>query len=242
MAERTVQTLKHSLIKASEHGTDLFVVLMDYRNTPTEGIKSPAELLMGRKIRTLVPTHPQQLKPQFRCKDVYRHLKSRQDRQHIHGDQKSKRLKPLSVNQEVWMRHKTKWIPAVVTQVGPQKRTYTVITEDGSLYKRNRFHLRPAPGRNYLTRDRAFQSSAEDYDCVPPEQYQPTSSGHITPAPSTIAPSTAANGLPQPQESTPDSTTGFSTTDRPDAQTDANAPVVVTRYGRQVKPPTRYTN
>ncbi|XP_064482056.1 uncharacterized protein K02A2.6-like [Ornithodoros turicata] len=172
MAERSVQTLKHSKLKASEDGTDLFLVLMDYRNTPSEGLKSPAELLMGRRIRTLVPTLPQRLKPRFPCTNAYRQLKRRQERQHVHGDKKTRSLQPLRINQNVWVKHQDKWVPAIVTQVGPQKRTYTVRTESGTVYRRNRFHLKPAYGRTYPLEDSTKQSSAEDYGYGYPQDQQ----------------------------------------------------------------------
>lgn len=64
-AERTIQTVKSMMTKASEEGKDLAVVLLNYRSTPTIGGKSPAELLMGRKLRTFLPTLPSVLQPSF---------------------------------------------------------------------------------------------------------------------------------------------------------------------------------
>ncbi|GFY75420.1 integrase catalytic domain-containing protein [Trichonephila inaurata madagascariensis] len=63
--ERAVQTVKNSLTKAAEEGKDLYVVLFDYRIQPAKDTPSPAELLMGRKLRTFLPSHPGQLKPTF---------------------------------------------------------------------------------------------------------------------------------------------------------------------------------
>ena len=52
-AERTVQTVKRLLKKAD----DPYKSLMDYRNTPLEGIgQSPAELFLGRRIKTFLTT------------------------------------------------------------------------------------------------------------------------------------------------------------------------------------------
>ncbi|XP_064455090.1 uncharacterized protein K02A2.6-like [Ornithodoros turicata] len=125
MVERSVQTLKHSLLKASEDGTDHFL----------------------------------QLKPQFPCTNAYRQLKRRQERQQVRGDKKTRSLQPLRINQNVWAKHQDKWVPTVVTQVRPQKRTYTVRTENGTVYRHNRFHLKPL----YPLEDSTKQSSAEDY-------------------------------------------------------------------------------
>ena len=85
--ERAVQTVKNLLKKTS----DPYKALMAYRATPLESGLSPADLLMGRKIRTRIPTSPSNLNPswpyleQFRENDAS--LKGRQkrdsDRRHL---------------------------------------------------------------------------------------------------------------------------------------------------------------
>ena len=79
---------------------------MAYRATPLESGLSPAELLMGRKIRTMIPTLPSLLMPnwpyleQFRDKDSK--LKTRQkrdfDNRHLARD-----LPDLPVGNPVWI-------------------------------------------------------------------------------------------------------------------------------------------
>ena len=98
--ERTVQTVKHLLKKAQ----DPYRALLAYRATPLESGLCPAELLMGRKICTQVPTVPAQLIPswhyleQFREKDAS--LKARQkknfDKRHF-----AKNLLDLSPGERV---------------------------------------------------------------------------------------------------------------------------------------------
>ncbi|KAF6034356.1 hypothetical protein EB796_007337 [Bugula neritina] len=58
-AERAVQTIKNILKK----GQDPYLGLMAYRSSPLENGVSPAELLMGRKLRTTVPSLPSVLAP-----------------------------------------------------------------------------------------------------------------------------------------------------------------------------------
>ncbi|XP_072146220.1 uncharacterized protein [Dermacentor andersoni] len=60
--ERMVQTIKRLIVKAK----DPYLSLLAYRDTPGPLGKSPAELLMGRRLRTTVPVPPKSLLPQ-RC-------------------------------------------------------------------------------------------------------------------------------------------------------------------------------
>ena len=60
-AERAVETIKALLNKTD----DPFLGLLAYRSTPLENGYSPAELLMGRKIRSMVPVIPKLLHPKL---------------------------------------------------------------------------------------------------------------------------------------------------------------------------------
>ena len=58
--ERAVQTMKTVLNKSS----DEYLALLNYRDTPLHHGYSPAQLSRGRKLRTRVPCHPDELKPE----------------------------------------------------------------------------------------------------------------------------------------------------------------------------------
>ena len=56
-AENAVKTAQRIMLKALEAGSDPYLGLLDFRNTPTEGLgTSPAQRLFGRRTKTLLPT------------------------------------------------------------------------------------------------------------------------------------------------------------------------------------------
>ena len=64
MAEKAVQTAK-SLIKKAMHDKDIYLALVEYRNTPlNDKLGSPVQRLMGM-TKTLIPTTEQLLKPKI---------------------------------------------------------------------------------------------------------------------------------------------------------------------------------
>ena len=55
-AENAVKTVKRLFTKCRESGQSEFRALMDWRNTPTEGLgTSPAQRFLGRRCKTLLP-------------------------------------------------------------------------------------------------------------------------------------------------------------------------------------------
>jgi len=64
MAKRAVQTVKNLLKKAILDKRDPYLALLEYRNTPTsDALGSPAQRLMGRRTKTLLPTSNRLLQP-----------------------------------------------------------------------------------------------------------------------------------------------------------------------------------
>jgi len=56
-AESGVKTVKRILKKSIIVGTDPYLTILDYRNTPKQGMTtSPAQRLMSRRTKTLLPT------------------------------------------------------------------------------------------------------------------------------------------------------------------------------------------
>ena len=141
-AERAVRTVKSLLMKEG----DFHKALLAYRATPLAHGSSPAQLLMGRRIRTPVPVSPEQLQPQwpdlerFKEKDTAMKVLQQQTYNQRH---RTRTLPPLQPGQQVWIR------PARTTGtvVGPATtpRSYEVETQEGGRLRRNRSHLREVP-------------------------------------------------------------------------------------------------
>lgn len=64
MAERNVQTLKGIFKKVLEDKRK-YLALLQYRNIDINGTYSPAEILMSRKLRSLLPLKSKNLKPKL---------------------------------------------------------------------------------------------------------------------------------------------------------------------------------
>uniref|UniRef100_A0A8C8DF64 Integrase catalytic domain-containing protein n=1 Tax=Oncorhynchus tshawytscha TaxID=74940 RepID=A0A8C8DF64_ONCTS len=130
-AEKGVQIVKRLLKKAAHSGTDPFLAVLSYRASPLECVRSPAEILMGRKLRSRLPSFCLNDCPSA-VKDRALQLKSRHK---LFYDKAARVLLSLAAQD-------------VVRIQGPDsrdkkatRRSYTVRTENGAVYRRNRQSL-----------------------------------------------------------------------------------------------------
>ncbi|KAK3731844.1 hypothetical protein QZH41_020210 [Actinostola sp. cb2023] len=132
--------------KSLEAGTDLYTAIQDYRNTPTQGLEtSPAQRLMNRRTKTLLPTTKRLLQPRVYYADKKQsQLKQRQERQRAIYDKNARDLPPLCEGDTVRMKPfrpgERIWRKAIVTEK-LDDRSYYVASQDGGTYRRNRQHL-----------------------------------------------------------------------------------------------------
>ena len=139
LAERTVGTVKHIIIKCIESKTDIDIALLHLRATPIDcKTSSPGELLHKRQIQTPLPTHLQPTTEDMCTRD---HLSKRLQAN------KCTELPPLQRGQpiRVYNPELKSWQPGNVITPAKEPRSYVVRTEKGSTLRRNRSQLRETP-------------------------------------------------------------------------------------------------
>lgn len=222
--ENAVKTAKRLMKKAKEAGTDFYLALLDWRNTPTEGVdSSPVQRLFGRRTRTLIPTASALLTPKV-PQDIRTKLLYRKAVQTKYYDRNAKELPPLKQGDQVRISPKPndrtgKWTKAEV-QEQVDIRSYNVRTEDGRVYRRNRRHLRKSqpdvpPPQTTTEVPTEYQTPVQPYQAPPSQRGK------------TVPPETKAPVKPPPSPTS-------SKTVPPKIQEN---PVRTTRSGREVKPP-----
>ena len=144
MAERMVKTAKSLLEKSA----DPYLALLAYRTTPLPwcGL-SPAQLSMGRPLRTDLPQVPSTLTPEwsyltsFRQKDaeMKRKQKAGYDRRH-----RARSLLPLPDSTPVWVCTHDRPDPGRMIESADTPRSYLVKVPSNTV-RRNQSHLSPRP-------------------------------------------------------------------------------------------------
>ena len=142
--ENAVKIVKGLLKKSNAAGSDFYLDLLTWRNTPTEGLESsPAQRMFSRRTRTLIPTTSELLKPKI-VENISGKLLKRKQIQAKHYNISAKELPPLSTGEIVRVKpadRSGQWFKARVEQQ-VDVISYEVRTEDGKIFRRNRRHLR----------------------------------------------------------------------------------------------------
>ena len=219
-AESAVKTAKRLLRKSMESKSDPYLALLDHRNTPSQGlITSPAQRLMSRRTKTLLPTAPELLKPVLiDVRHTKRYMKLSQEKQ----DQTNKQARNLpaleegdTVRMQPFKLGEKRWTKGTVT-ARLDHRSYLVETPDG-IRRRNRLHLkRTNESSNDVESMREIPEGSRETDVV-----------HLR--------ATTEPVLPQPM-TTPRAPASSPRRVSPQKDTTQNR----TRSGRVVRPPRRY--
>jgi len=149
-AEATVKSVKHLVLKCASSGDlsseEFLQGLLELRNTPDATGFSPAQIVFGHQLRSIVPAHRSSFQPRWT------NAMEARDRQAAidaiakgYYDEHSRTLRPLKLGELVRVQDdKTKLWDRVGTVVSiGHRRDYRVKTESGSVMWRNRRFIRP---------------------------------------------------------------------------------------------------
>lgn len=145
LAERGVRTVKQLLTDSS----DVHMALLNYRSTPLPWCNiSPAELLMGRKLRNSLPSLQENLIPQWSHLNGFREADTLDKRkQKINYDlhYRTRPLPPLADNTDVYIRTGgTRNTTGRSVTFSQTPRSYEVRTDNGTT-RRNRRDISSLP-------------------------------------------------------------------------------------------------
>uniref|UniRef100_A0A3B1ISF7 Gypsy retrotransposon integrase-like protein 1 n=1 Tax=Astyanax mexicanus TaxID=7994 RepID=A0A3B1ISF7_ASTMX len=173
-AERAVQTVKHLLKKTS----DPYLALLVYRATPLRNGYSPAQLLMGRQLRTTVPTLPSVLNPSLPDNTEVR-FKEREkrvaDQMHFNQRHRVRNLSKLFPGKQVWVTDQK--VTGTVLGEHSTPRSYMIEVPHGTV-RRNRHHLIPM---DETDSNSTTQNSSQVPAAVTPIQTQVTQTPCVKP-------------------------------------------------------------
>ena len=202
-AENAVKTVKRLFSKCRESGQSEFLALMDWRNTPTEGMStSPAQRFLGRRCKTLLPITGSLLQPRYPTEQDAQEINKQKQRQQHYYDRHTKPLRLIATGKAIRMRlpGQRTWSPGVCTGlVGP--RSYRVKVGE-KVFVRNRRQLicsdkqlLPVPDVDQSLPD--SNTEPESIPSDPVEQRSQQNSPPESAAPSTVAtPNTTVSPSP----------------------------------------------
>lgn len=170
MVEREIQTIKNLFKKAIHEKKDPYLVLLEFRNTPISNtIASPAENLFNRKIRGIVPINQKSFYPKVN-QNLREKLIEKQNKDKYFYNRNKKDLRPIETGEGVLFRIGRFWKKGII-KGKTNDRTYKIENENGRIFIRNRFHIKPLNMVPFYIPDVDNQES----DAIQPSQQQPSS-------------------------------------------------------------------
>ena len=188
-AESAVKIVESLIKKAQRDNKESWLSLLDYRNTPTTGMQtSPAQRLMSRRTKTLVPISSNLLYPEV-PEGVQNQIQRKRQKAKSFHDRNVKVLPDLEIGQEVRLSPLQRGKPwkAGTCVEKLSDRSY-MVKADGELFRRNRHDLKPTQENPPADRPAPVpQSASESYVAAA-----------ATPAPNPVARRTSSRNIKRP--------------------------------------------
>ena len=142
--EGHIQIVKKLLTKAKQSGKDPHLGMLESRNCPVENSSSPAQLIYGRCLRSLLPIYHKKLKiKSINDDDIHNEKVQKQSKQAFYYNHNAKCQKQLTEGQDVYIYQNEKWKEAIIEKKCAEPHSYIIKTQDGKIYRRNQNRLRP---------------------------------------------------------------------------------------------------
>ena len=140
LIEKCVGIAKAILSKCKQTKQDPYLALLNHRNTPRDGVGSPAQHLLGRRTCTRLPTTASLLKPSAKePQEVTGRLLADRGKAKSYYDRGAKALPKLQANDTVRVRSQEgTWGPARLLPDKHPYRSHSVMVPSGRVYRRNR--------------------------------------------------------------------------------------------------------
>lgn len=142
-AEKNVQIAKNLLVKCSESGRELWLAMLEHRNTPIKNSTlSPSQILMGRQLRSILPEKSCHNGGMF---DNIAKVANRESniKNKFYYDKRSRIQAIFSAGQSVWIRENKVWVPGKIVKKLKMPRSYLVeLVNSGKIVRRNSWFLK----------------------------------------------------------------------------------------------------
>ena len=84
LAKKMAQIAKNLLTRCKIANSDPFIAILEWRNTPVDGYKSPNELLKGRSCRSIIPLEKSKYQiKEYNQEEFMKHRKYKQEKAKI---------------------------------------------------------------------------------------------------------------------------------------------------------------
>lgn len=233
--ESQVKIVKRTLTKSFETETDPFKAMLALRSTPIDhNLPSPGKILLGRDLNDGLPRKPNK---DTSIQHTTSGLEKRQQSQAFYYNRKAYHLPPLSTGQTVTYQNQAtkKWEPALILNKHASPRSYNIITPDGSEFRRNRNHIRFIPKQWHQERS---QNIPIPVPKMLVNNQQTTEQTQIKTTTKQVKPQCLPACGQDALERAPVRDNAILSQTQPHTQTKTS---YITRSGRSVKIPNRYT-
>ncbi|XP_059620610.1 uncharacterized protein K02A2.6-like [Phlebotomus argentipes] len=183
LAERYVQIAKKMLRRCQREGEDVRHALVMARNTPKEGLDSPAERLIGWKTRNGLCAAKKLVTPET-ASTVASRIETERQQQKKYADRGAQTFKELSEGQRVMLQNPDGTWRSGGVKARKGSRSYIVALDDGRELWRNSHFLKPTNVTTTIIPDdyrrpvqmpetRLLQSSQSQFEALSAPEEQP---------------------------------------------------------------------